>query len=180
MIMELSLLIAFKRVLGGIIAVLLIAGISKSKSSYRIDTIRKHINSEIKKNPKAQRVYGNDVEAYISQNYPDNESFINLVIINAFRPLLVLILISVFDFQNSLIVLFEIIVIILIFPIEIYFGDKWKNKKWYILVVLFLWFVAFVTIAYSNFLQLNNKNVTESNTNPIKSESIVGNDTITH
>lgn len=156
--MEISVLIALKKVMGGIVAIFLIAGIMKGKSLFRIDTIRKHIKNEFKKSPtKAIRLYGNDIEAYISQNYPDKYSFIELLIINAFRPLLVLILISVLDFHNTFIILFEIILVILIFPIEIYFGDKWKDKKWYISIVAGLWLLAFVILSYSNHLQSTNR-----------------------
>lgn len=156
--MTASLLIALKKILGGIVSIFLISGIMKSKSLYSIDTIRKHIKDEFNRDPvKARRLYGNDIEAYLSQNYPDKNTFFELLIINAYRPLLVLILISVLDFQNSLIALFEILLVILIIPIEIYFGDKWKGKKWYMFLVFLLWVVAFLILTYSNFLPTNSE-----------------------
>jgi hypothetical protein len=154
--MTASLLIAFKKILGGIVSIFLISGILKAKSLYSIDTIRKHIKDEFSKNPtKATRLYGNDIEAYLSQNYPDKNSFFELVIINAYRPLLVLIMISVLDFQNTLIILLEILLVILVIPVEIYFGDKWKGNKWYISLVSLLWVAAFIVLTYSNYLQKN-------------------------
>jgi hypothetical protein len=154
--MTASLLIAFKKILGGIVSIFLISGILKAKSLYSIDTIRKHIKDEFSKNPtKATRLYGNDIEAYLTQNYPDKNSFFELVIINAYRPLLVLIMISVLDFHNTFIILLEILLVILVIPVEIYFGDKWKGNKWYISLVSLLWVAAFIVLTYSNYLQNN-------------------------
>ena len=178
--MEISLLIAFKKILGGVSAIFLIAGILKGKSLFSIDTIRKHIKNELKKNPtKAMRLYGNDIEAYILQNYPDKESFSELLIVNAFRPLLVLILISVLDFHNFYIILFEIVLVLLIFPIELYFGDKWKNKKWYVLIVVGLWLSAFGILSYSNYLQSNeNSKLNNPTTQNYPENKSIDNDTI--
>ena len=157
--METSLLIALKKILGGIVSIFLIAGIVKGKSLFSIDVIRRHIKDEFKKNTsKATRLYGNDIEAYLSQNYPDKDKFSEILIINAYRPLLVLIVISVLDFQNPIIILFEIILMVLIFPIEIYFGNIWKGNKWYVSLVCFLWLLAFTVLTYSNYLQTETKN----------------------
>lgn len=173
--MEISLLIALKKILGGIVSIFLISGIMKGKSLFKIDNIRKHIQDEFKRNAtKATRLYGNDIEEYLSQNYPDKDTFFELLIINAYRPLLVLIMISVLDFHNVLIIFFEILLVILIFPIEIYFGDKWKGKKWYIFLVSFLWILAFILLTYSKYLEIktekdNNKTTTTIEDNAIDS-----------
>jgi hypothetical protein len=161
--MDPSIIIALKKILGGIVAILLIAGILKSKTLLIIDSVRKHLKKEFKLNTtKATRLYGNDIEAYLSQNYPDNPSFVELVIVNSFRPLLVLILISVLDFQNAFIILFEISLVILIFPIECYFGDKWKGKWWYIIIIISMWLTAFGILSYSSYLQTKLKDEKKS------------------
>jgi hypothetical protein len=155
--MTASLLIALKKILGGIVSIFLIAGIKKSKNLLHIKSIRKHIEEEFQRNrTKAMQRYGNDIDVFIAQNYPDKETFKGLLIINAFRPLLVVILISVLDFQNAYIILFEIFLVVLIFPIESYFGDEWKDKKWYVWIIIGLWLTAWAILSYSNYLQTAN------------------------
>lgn len=165
-----SILLAFKKILGGIVSVFLISGIVKSKSKFKIDTIKKHISEEFKKNAtKATRLYGNDIDEYIAQNYPETESFTELLLVNAFRPLLVLILISVLDLNNFVLILFAILLVVLIFPIESIFGDKWKKESWYVFLVLSLWLVAFIVLSFSNYYNLEEDNKL-SNTNSAQQE----------
>jgi hypothetical protein len=146
-------LIAFLKILSGILAVLFAAAAKWVKEWFE----RRSQEKGIKKNmltfaPTKRLLYQNDPVGFMKENHPQTVFFTKEVLTNAFRPVFILMLVSIFSYHSDIFYLiFAAIIFLSYFFIELTL-DEIRDKNWYKLLLVVIWVLSFSVIVHSELL----------------------------
>ena len=143
-------LIAFFKILSGVLAVFFAAAAKWVKEWFERRSQKKGIlKNMITFSPTKRLLYQNDPEGFMRENHPQTVFFKSEVLANAFRPIFILMLVSIFSYHNDIFYLiFAVIIFLSYFFIELTL-DEIKDKGWYKILLIALWIISYLVILHS-------------------------------
>lgn len=153
---------AFILILGGFVSIILAVTIKYFNRKRKISDTKITIEKAIQMEPSLRSKFG-DIDAYLDQDpLTQDIHFFDELILNSVQPLLLLSILSLFDFTNPIIIIFLIIILIFSYAHEIYMGEEYKKKRFYRIIVFSLW-LSFYTISCFGYSETVKKSDTPSN-----------------
>lgn len=151
--MKTPILIATLKILASGLALLMAASAKWLKDRNKRMTRREAMNQELKIFPRNKRLMY-DGDDFMEKHYPQKVFFWDEIIINAFRPLMILVVLSIFSY-NSYWFKFFLAFIVLSFAFIEWSIEEIKDKNWYKFLLCLIWICTFLIIYYEEWLLQN-------------------------
>lgn len=120
--------------------------------------------------PRERQLYKDNPDEFMAKFHPQEVFFKEELIINAFRPIFILTVISLFAYSNNVFLFFVAGVVIVYGFIE-FSLDELKEKKLYPLILLAIWIISFFIVYYSE-LDVQEKSSCDSTTEVVNNSKV--------
>lgn len=141
-------------VVGGGISWLVLTVLNFVRKNTKFKNTKESIELEIKNNPYRKQVYGEDLDAYITDILSIKKAhFIDEIIRSGMKPLLILGFVSLFYKSTFLGIIISILIFLMSIGHEFLVADKVKINRWCILYIIVFW-VIFSIIFMGNPFQV--------------------------
>lgn len=144
--MKTALFIAFIKVLSGLLSLVVAAGAKWLKERNERKAIRHGTLKALKKYPMSKRLFIKDgPDEYMNEDHPQTVFFQQELISNAYRPIVILMVVSLFSY-NTIEYKWFLAFIALSFPFIEFSMDELKEKNWFKCTLIFIWIITFFII----------------------------------
>lgn len=147
--MKEPIVIALVKIFSAFLALVIAALVKWSRERFERRSIRKGIGLGMAKySPKQRQLYNDDPETYMSDNHPQTVFFYEELIVNGYRPIVILMLVSLLMYTDLMYHVLVIILSLLYLFVEFNI-DELKEKRWYKCSLILIWILVFVSITFS-------------------------------